>query len=161
MASGVSHYLRRYANTSFSWWGDNLANLPADGQPLPAPPAAGVRRNTTLKYRYALNSCVFGYSTPYWNLTRWVREIDLMAMRGVNLVNQHVGGAWVYQRVFQNLGLSRSEVPFPAPTQGPSTGVRGGPVPQGFIDGQRVLQKQIIARLSAFDMAAVCELQYK
>ena len=64
LASGVRHYLRLYANTSFSWWGDNLANLPMEGFRLPVPPAAGVRRNTTLKYRFALNSCVFGYTTP-------------------------------------------------------------------------------------------------
>ena len=89
MASGVHHYLRRYANTSFSWWGDNLANLPAVGQTLPSPPAGGVRRNTTLKYRYALNSCVFGYSTPYWDLARWIREIDLMAVRESLLALSH------------------------------------------------------------------------
>ena len=87
LASGVRHYLWHYANTSFSWWGDNLANLPAEssGAPLPAPPARKVRRSTTLRYRMAMNSCAFGYSTPYWNITRWVREIDLLALRGVNL----------------------------------------------------------------------------
>ena len=78
MASGVRHYLWHYANTSFSWWGDNLENLPQPGDSLPSVPAAGVRKSTTLKYRMAINSCAFGYTTPYWNLTNWIREIDLM-----------------------------------------------------------------------------------
>ena len=65
MASGVRHYLWNYAHTSFSWWGDNLDNLPpgANGR-LTTPPTGGVRRNTTLKYRMAMNSCAFAYSTP-------------------------------------------------------------------------------------------------
>ena len=78
-----------------------------------------------------------------------------MALRGINLVNQHVGGAWVYQKVFTGLGLSREEIPFPAPTNGQVTGVFGGPRPQAFIESHRVLQQQIIAQLSLWGMAAV------
>ena len=130
MASGLRHYLWHFANTSFSWWGDNLANLPRAGEPLPLVPAAGLRRNTTLKYRMAINSCAFGYSTPYWDLTRWIREVDLMALRGVNVVNQHEGGAWVYQQVFMQLCLDRSEIPFPGASDGQTYGVFGGPRPQ-------------------------------
>jgi hypothetical protein len=120
LAAGVRHYLWHHANASFSWWGDNLANLPTEdsGAPLPAPPRTKVRRSTTLKYRMAMNSCAFGYSTPYWNLTRWVREIDRMALRGVNVVNQHEGGAWVHQQVFLQLGLSEAEIPFPGASGG-------------------------------------------
>jgi len=80
LAAGVRHYLWRDANASFSWWGDNP---PAVGKALP--PATPATRSTTLKYRMAMNSCAFGYSTPYWNFKRWTREIDLMALRGVNV----------------------------------------------------------------------------
>ena len=158
LASGLRHYLWHYANTSFSWWGDNLANLPAVGAPLPSPPAGGVRRNTTLKYRMAINSCAFGYSTPYWNYSRWVREVDLMALKGINIVNQHEGGAWVYQEVFRQLGINRSDMPFPAASQGQDSGTMGGPRPQTFIDGHRELQKKVIAQMTTFGMAPLLQV---
>ena len=44
----------------------------------------------------------------------------IAALRGVNVVNQHEGGAWVYQEVFTRFGLNRSEIPFPAVSDGQS-----------------------------------------
>lgn len=33
-------------------------------------------------------------------------------------MNQHEGGAWVYQQVFLQLGLNESEIPFPGVSDG-------------------------------------------
>jgi alpha-N-acetylglucosaminidase len=157
IASGLRHYLWHYANTSFSWWGDNLQNLPRAGESLPSVPGL-IRRSTTLKYRMAINSCAFGYTTPYWNFTRWVREIDLMALRGVNVVNQHEGGAWVYQQVFMQLGLNRSELPFPGVSHGQGYGIFEGPRPQAFIESHLKLQQAVVAQMATFGMAPLLQV---
>lgn len=37
------------------------------------------------RYRYFLNVCTFGYTTPYWDWNRWEKELDLMALHGINM----------------------------------------------------------------------------
>ena len=54
VSAGIYHYLRRVCNTSFSWWGDNLGNLPGPGQRLPAPPRP-ISKTTTVPWRFYLN----------------------------------------------------------------------------------------------------------
>ena len=63
-------------------------------------------RSSPWRWRYHLNFCTFGYSTAYWDWSRWQQEIDRMAMRGINLPLATVGfeGAWL--RVLTELGLS-------------------------------------------------------
>ena len=81
-----------------------------------------------------------------------------MALRGVNIVNQHEGGAFVYQEVFRRLGINRSDVHFPAASQGQDSGRFNGPRPQKFIEAHRDLQKQVIAQMATFGMAPVLQV---
>ena len=43
------------------------------------------------KYRYYMNVCTFGYSYVWWDWTRWEKEIDWMAMNGINIPLAFVG----------------------------------------------------------------------
>lgn len=53
--------------------------------PLPLPQAVIVR-STPYSYRFALNENVDGYSAPYWSWPKWQREIDVLALSGINAV---------------------------------------------------------------------------
>jgi hypothetical protein len=54
LSAGINHYLKRVCNSSFSWWGDSLDNLPNVGERLPAPPSP-ISKQTTLKWRFYMN----------------------------------------------------------------------------------------------------------
>ena len=43
------------------------------------------------EYRYYMNVCTFGYSYVWWDWTRWEKEIDWMAMNGINIPLAFVG----------------------------------------------------------------------
>ncbi len=105
IASGLRHYLEQYGNAHLSWGGDRLAL----GSTLPALPGR-VRVRTGLAVRYAYNFTVFGYSTPYWDWPRWEREIDLLAMSGVNLALVTIGYEQVMIDTFAHFGYTPEEL---------------------------------------------------
>ena len=136
LASGVHHYLRFYANTSFSWLGDNLGNLPPAGEPLPPLPAAGVLKSTRDQWRFYLNFCTFGYSTVWWDEARWTRELDWAALNGVNLVVHHFSpvstGSFSNIPVPCNLTVQQQQ-----PLRYASSGESGGRPRVGSAEGLR------------------------
>ena len=55
------------------------------------------------------------------------------------------------------LGLARSEIPFPGASDGQTSGIFGGPRPQAFIEAHRDLQRTVVAHMGAFGMAPVLQ----
>ena len=178
LATGLRHYLFAHCNSSFSWLGDNLAPVVVSGHLPRITPRTAVQRRTALRFRFALNYCVWAYSVPYWDWARWEREIDLMAMWGVNLVNMIVAMPWVsaaapfassfeaskaaaaqvYQSVFKSMGLSVEQIPLPGPSYSNSIGSDGsfeGPLPQRWIEEHRQLQHRILKRMKSLGISAV------
>ena len=54
-------------------------------------PAQTTCLSTSYMYRYYMNTCTFGYSTAFWSWERWQREIDWMALNGINTPLTAVG----------------------------------------------------------------------
>ena len=81
MARGLNHYLRHYCHASVSWCGDNLASIP-DTLPAVGGP---VHIEAFQPLRYYLNYCTYSYSMAFWGWEEWEKEIDRMALQGVNL----------------------------------------------------------------------------
>lgn len=81
--------------------------VPERELPLRWPRTEPLSRTSPWRWRYHLNYCTFGYSAAFWDWSRWEREIDLMAMAGVNMPLATVGfeGAWL--RALEEAGLSR------------------------------------------------------
>ncbi len=79
VASALNHYLKQYAYCHLSWCGDQLA-LPAA---LPAVPAK-VRIECPHEYRVMFNYCTLNYTCSWWDWPRWERELDFLAMNGIN-----------------------------------------------------------------------------
>ena len=84
LAMAANHYLKYVANVSVSWeqTGGSQTFLAPGALPSPAE-KVHVERSTT--YHYYANVCTFSYSFVWYDLADWVREIDWMALNGVNL----------------------------------------------------------------------------
>ncbi|RYD73974.1 MAG: alpha-N-acetylglucosaminidase, partial [Sphingobacteriales bacterium] len=80
LASAFYYYLTEYAHCQITWNGENL-KLPAK---LPLVPAK-IRKETPYEYRYYLNYCTLNYSMSWWDWPRWEKEIDWMALHGINM----------------------------------------------------------------------------
>ena len=68
-----------------------------------------VRRESVVELRYFLSACSYGYTYPYWTWKEWERELDRLALHGVNLIPAPTGTEAIAARVWEKLGLSREE----------------------------------------------------
>ncbi|MBS1602602.1 MAG: alpha-N-acetylglucosaminidase [Bacteroidetes bacterium] len=159
LATAFYAYLRGWCHASVSWTGDQLY-LPS---PLPRV-SSRVRRLSRYPYRYLFNYCTFSYSMAFWDWPRWQRELDWMAMHGVNLALAITGQEAVWQRTLRRFGYGDSEIKEfiagPAFTawwlMGNLEGW-GGPVAQDLIDRQSRLQQKIVGRMRELGIEPVLQ----
>jgi len=102
---GVNWYLKYLAHLQISTNGDQLGSAGA----LPVP-VTSIELETPYAYRYALNENVDGYTTPYWDWPRWEREIDVLALSGINAMLVERGTDLVLYRTFRDIGYSDREI---------------------------------------------------
>lgn len=103
-ASGFYWYLKHLCHCHISWCGERIDLR----QPLPKVPDR-VRISTPYVHRYYLNYCTFSYSMAFWDWERWEREIDWMALNGINLALSLVGQEEVTRRTLRRMGYSEQE----------------------------------------------------
>lgn len=72
------------------------------------PPACKIEHVVGQEKRAYLNYCTFGYSMAWWDWERWERELDFMAMNGINLPLSAVGGEAVWYYTLRELGYSET-----------------------------------------------------
>lgn len=157
VASALNYYLTHYAHCQITWNGTNL-KLP---DPLPA--VTKTERHTSpYRYRYYLNYCTFNYTMSWWNWDRWQREIDWMALNGINMPLSLTGQDAIWRRVYKHLGLTDKDLEnfFTGPAyfawswMGNLDGW-GGPLPQSWSDNHESLQKQILQRERELGMTPI------
>ncbi|MBS1704723.1 MAG: alpha-N-acetylglucosaminidase C-terminal domain-containing protein [Armatimonadetes bacterium] len=147
MCRGAYDYLKDYCHCLVTWDGDQLA-LPTtfpDAQ-LDSGPNPNI-------YRHYFNVCTFGYTTAFWDWKRWQREIDWMALHGINMPLSMNGLEKVWQTVWRQYGLTDAQIRahFVGPAFRPwqwmgNVDSHGGPMPQDWIDRQAALQQKILNR---------------
>ena len=157
-AVAFNWYLKHDAFADMSWYADDAVNVP-DKLPLPT---GKIRKTTRLKDRFFLNYCTFGYTMPFWRWRDWERCIDWMALNGINLPLAQTGNEYIWQKVWRGYGLSDAEIRafFTGPAYLPwhrmvNIDKWDGPLPQSYINGQRDLQKKILARERELGMSPV------
>ncbi|WP_405436910.1 alpha-N-acetylglucosaminidase [Streptomyces avidinii] len=106
LLTGVGWYLQHVAGADIGWPGDSLGMLPARLPAVPAP----VTRSAQVPHRYALNDTDDGYSGPYRSFEEHRRQIDLLALHGINEVFVQVGAEYPYYRALQGFGYSAAEL---------------------------------------------------
>ena len=107
LSSGLGYYLRYHVLSQVSWTGDSLKNV--KDKKLP-PLNEPIRKTSKLQYSYYMNTCTHSYSASWWDWTRWEREIDWMALNGINLPLAFTGLEYVTRKLFKELGFSDEEI---------------------------------------------------
>lgn len=157
IASGVNWYLKYYAGVQLTW-NNSQAVLPA------VLPKVGKkeRHETDLTLRYDFNYCTFSYSMAFWDWERWEKEIDWMALHGVNMPLAIVGEECVWRNMLLRLGYSEQEVgefiagpAFLAWWEMNNLEGWGGPLPLSWYAQQEALQKKILQRMKEYGMHPV------
>jgi len=152
LCRGAYDYLKNAGNSIISWSGNNIQlsdTLPVYSNKVESP----------YYYKYYMNVVTHGYTTPYWDWARWEKEIDWMALHGMNM--PLIGGAHeaILERVFSNLGLNENEVAqyfsgpahFPWNRMGNLTGWDGN-LPKSFFKKQIELNHKVLARMKELGM---------
>jgi len=157
VASGLNWYLKYFCNLHYVWNGSNM-NLPAE---LPLPKSL-TRIQVFPNWRVYMNYCTFNYSAAWWDWQRWEREIDFMAMNGINMPLSVVGLEGVWYNCLRRIGYSdekaRDYLVGPAflawqwMTNIEST---AGPLPKNWIDQHVKLGKKIMQRELEFGMQPI------
>jgi alpha-N-acetylglucosaminidase len=157
IAVGVNWYLKYHAGIHLCW-NQMQAKLP---DVLP-PVKQRERHETGLTLRYDFNYCTFSYSMAFWDWERWERELDWMALHGVNLPLAIVGEECVWRNMLLRLGYSEEEIgkfiagpAFLAWWEMNNLEGWGGPLPLSWYARQEQLQKQILKRMKELDMHPV------
>ena len=157
VASALNYYLKHYAHCEISWNGSNL-NIPS---PMPRVESR-IHKVSPYRYRYYFNYCTFNYTASWWDWERWQKEIDFMALNGINMPLALTGQNSIWNKVYRSLGFTSSEMDafFSGPAyftwfwMGNLDGW-GGPLPQRFMDYQEDLQKKILARERELGMTPI------
>ncbi|MFV0378868.1 MAG: alpha-N-acetylglucosaminidase [Mangrovibacterium sp.] len=157
VASAFYYYLTEYGHCQITWNGTNL-NLPSE---LPVIPEK-VRKDSPYEYRYYLNYCTFNYSMSWWDWPRWEREIDWMALHGINMPLAITGEESIWDEVYRSYGFTDEDLdPFFC---GPAyfawfwmgnLDAWAGPLPKSWKDNQRLLQQKILQRERELGMKPV------
>ena len=157
IAVGLNWYLKYYCGVHLSWNGMS-ASLP---EVLPLP-SESERHTSEVDFVYDFNYCTYSYSMAFWDWDRWERELDWMALHGVDLPLAAVGDECVWRNFLLRLGYSEEDVAAIIP--GPAylawfemNNIEGwaGPLPAGWYPHQEALLKRILARMKEWGMHPV------
>jgi len=163
LSAGLGHYLKYYAHVQLSWTGDQLDAIQIPSS-LP-PVGTKVRTVSPDKWSYYMNVCTVSYSAAWWNWTRWEREIDWMALQGINLPLAFTGQEYVQRALFKEFGMSDQEVhdyftgpAFLAWFRMGNVQTWAGPLSDYWIDAQHDMQLLILDRMRKFGMTPVLSM---
>ena len=157
IATGLNWYLKYYAGIHLSWNG-MTAELPESLPKVSTP----VRKETNLSLRYDFNYCTYSYTMAFWNWKRWEKEIDWMALHGINLPLAVVGQECVWKNMLEKLGYTKEEInkfiagpAFLAWWAMNNLEGWGGPNPDSWYTQQEALQKKILKRMREYGIEPV------
>ena len=156
LVHGVAQALQAKGKLHISWEGRRAAPLSVadnfDSGQVASP----------FSLRAYLNTCTYGYTTPWWNWARWTQEIDWMAARGVDTPLAMEGQEYVWRALWREQGMdeatigqSLSAAPFlPWQRMGNLAGYRA-PLSAGWIEKKHQLQVKILGRMRALGMKPI------
>lgn len=102
--NGIYTYLKKYCNVQLSWCGNKKINIKEltmfDGK---------LEKHIEQKFRVYMNYCTLDYSMCWWDFDRWEKEIDFMAMNGINMPLGVVGCEAVWYETLRSFGFTEKE----------------------------------------------------
>ena len=164
ITTGIGWYLNNVAHINIAWNSLNEATGAYVTLPSSLPlPAETETHTSDAQYRYYLNYCTFGYSMSTWTWERWQKEIDWMALHGVNMPLQIVGLEVVWRNfLMEKCGYAEdaAESFIAGPSFTPWWAMNnlegwGGTTNDAWFARQENLAKDILARQRALGMEPV------
>lgn len=104
IAMALNHYLRNVCKLDWSWNGNREIKMKELILPV-----SSVRRVIAQKHRVYMNYCTLCYSMAWWDWSRWEKEIDYMAMKGINMPLTVIGTEAVWFYTLLDFGFSEEE----------------------------------------------------
>ncbi|CAN6306588.1 unnamed protein product [Urochloa humidicola] len=164
LVSGLHWYLKYWCGAHISWdktGGAQLASVPSPGS-LPRVKGEGVKIERPVPWNYYQNVVTSSYSFVWWDWKRWEKEIDWMALQGINLPLAFTGQEAVWQKVFKTFNVTDRDLDdffggpaFLAWARMGNLHGWGGPLSQNWLDQQLALQKKILSRMIELGMVPV------
>lgn len=149
-------YLKEACGSMKTWSGEYL-NIPSEW-----PDYEKKITTSPYQYRYFLNVVTYGYTMPYWDWERWEKEIDWMALHGVNMPLATVATEAIAERVWLKMGLEKEEIRnfFTAPAHLPwhrmgNLNKWDGPLSDNWQKNQLELQHKILNRMQELGMEPI------
>ena len=105
LSSGLNWYLKYETNSHISWEAQQI-NLSAEFPQL----NKAILKNSPFEYSYYLNYCTFNYSMAFWSWERWEKELDWMALNGINLPLAIVGTEAIWKNTLERLNYTKGEI---------------------------------------------------
>ena len=141
----------------YSWSGNNIR--------FPQQLTDGTEKQVVspFQHHYMFNVCTYGYSMPYWDWERWEKEIDWMALHGIDMPLALVGYEAIIARVWKKMGLTDEEINsyfvgpahLPWMRMGNVSGI-DGPLNEDWHHRQIALQHKILKRMKSLGMKPIC-----
>ncbi|KAK0077799.1 hypothetical protein PV325_003443, partial [Microctonus aethiopoides] len=154
-AWGFHYYLKNYCHCHISW----------DGNQIELPnifPDAHITVTSNDRFRYYQNVCTAGYSSTWWQWEQWEKNIDWMALNGINLALAFHGQEAIWERVYLQLNFTREEIneQFGGPAFLPWArmgNIRGwgGPLSPAWHNHTIILQHKILERMRELGISPV------
>ena len=154
---GFYDYVKKNRLGVYSWSGNNI-KLP---QNLPTTDKVSVI--SPFKNHYYLNVVTYSYSMPYWGWERWEKEIDWMALHGINMPLTLIAHEAIMARVFKKIGFSEKDINeyYVGPAHLPFSRMGlieklDGPLDKSWYDQSIDLQHKVLSRMRSLGMKPIC-----
>ena len=105
LATGLNYYLKYFCNVSITQVG-NQVKMPARIVPV----ETKIHKECKVPVRYAYNYCTMSYSMAFWGEDEWRKELDWLALNGVNLVLDITGQEEVWREFLCELGYDHASI---------------------------------------------------
>lgn len=157
LCKGVYDYLKTNHLGIYSWSGSSL-RIPSFFEPT------GPKRvESPFQHHYYFNVCTFGYTMAYWDWDRWEKEMDWMALHGIDMPLAYVAYEAIIARVWKKMGLPEAAINgfFTGPAHLPwlemgNISKVDGPLNQDWYNRQVALQHKILKRMRQLGMKPIC-----
>lgn len=156
-AHGLYCYLKEICHVNLSWNGNREILIdelvPFSGE---------LKGEINQKYRVYMNYCTLNYSASWWDFERWEKEIDFMALNGINMPLAVIGTEAVWYETLLEFGFSDTEAL--STISGPAfwawqlmTNIEGylPPKDKGYVYERLELGQKILARMLEYGMIPI------
>lgn len=104
ITTGLNYYFKYYCNVHVSQQTENV-KMPAE---MPVVKET-IRTSSPYEVRYAYNYCTLSYTMPFYGYTEWQRELDYLALSGVNLILDTTATEALWVMYLQQFGYTLDE----------------------------------------------------